>query len=162
MTCPNCGAAMRLKSDVDSFVCDFCGAVHVPDTNADGVRVLGEESGANCPICRTPLLHAAVSGRRIQYCETCRGMLIPMGYFVELTQELRAARGATIASTRPADERDLDRRIDCPQCGARMDTHRYGGPGNVIIDSCERCQVNWLDFGELGRIAHAPDPAPPL
>ncbi len=167
MTCPNCGAAMRLKSDVDSFVCDFCSAVHVPDTNSDGVRVLGEKSGATCPICRATsphagLVHASVGGRRIQYCETCRGTLIPMGYFVELTQELRAAGGATIASAHPAAERDLDRRIDCPQCGERMDTHRYGGPGNVIIDSCERCQMNWLDFGELGRIAHAPDPAPSL
>jgi Zn-finger nucleic acid-binding protein len=39
-----------------------------------------------------------------------------------------------------------------------MITHRYGGPGNVIIDSCERCQANWLDYGELARIVRAPDP----
>ncbi len=159
MNCPNCGAAMRLKTDADSFVCDFCHAVYVPDTNTDGVRVLGEESTAICPVCRTPLMHAAVAGRRIQYCEKCHGMLIPMGYFAALTQDLRAIRGALAASASPPDERDLDRRADCPQCGARMDTHRYGGPGNVIIDSCERCQVNWLDYGELARIVRSPDPA---
>ena len=33
----------------------------------------------------------------------------------------------------------------------------YGGPGNVVIDTCERCLVNWLDPGELRRIAIAPD-----
>jgi Zn-finger nucleic acid-binding protein len=32
-----------------------------------------------------------------------------------------------------------------------------GGPGNVVIDTCERCRVNWLDSGELRRIAVAPD-----
>jgi Zn-finger nucleic acid-binding protein len=35
--------------------------------------------------------------------------------------------------------------------------HIYAGPGNAVIDSCERCQVNWLDPGELRRIAVAPD-----
>jgi Zn-finger nucleic acid-binding protein len=38
-----------------------------------------------------------------------------------------------------------------------MDTHPYGGPGNVIIDDCERCEVNWLDYGELQRIVRAPE-----
>jgi Zn-finger nucleic acid-binding protein len=38
-----------------------------------------------------------------------------------------------------------------------MISHLYGGPGNVVIDSCERCLVNWLDAGELQRIAAAPD-----
>src|SRR5258708_12994574 len=85
-----------------------------------------------------------------------------MGFFEELTQELRAAGGATIASAHPAAERDLDRRIDCPQCGERMDTHRYGGPGNVILYSCTRCQGNWLDFSGLCRTSRAPHPPPPF
>jgi Zn-finger nucleic acid-binding protein len=38
-----------------------------------------------------------------------------------------------------------------------MIDHPYGGPGNVVIDTCERCGVNWLDPGELRRIAMAPD-----
>jgi Zn-finger nucleic acid-binding protein len=33
----------------------------------------------------------------------------------------------------------------------------YGGPGNVNLDSCERCSVIWLDRNELRRIALAPD-----
>ena len=32
-----------------------------------------------------------------------------------------------------------------------MSTHPYYGPGNVIIDSCETCNLVWLDFGELKR-----------
>jgi Zn-finger nucleic acid-binding protein len=38
-----------------------------------------------------------------------------------------------------------------------MDTHPYCGPGNVIIDTCESCSVNWLDYGELQRVIRAPD-----
>ena len=37
-----------------------------------------------------------------------------------------------------------------------METHPYYGPGNVIIDSCARCEFVWLDFGELKQIADAP------
>ena len=38
-----------------------------------------------------------------------------------------------------------------------MDTHLYAGPGNVVIESCDTCLLNWLDRGELMRIVHAPD-----
>lgn len=38
-----------------------------------------------------------------------------------------------------------------------MDTHYYGGPGNVILDSRSVCYWNWLDTGELWRIVRAPD-----
>jgi Zn-finger nucleic acid-binding protein len=36
-----------------------------------------------------------------------------------------------------------------------MQNHFYGGPGNLVIDTCERCHLNWLDPGELRRIARA-------
>jgi len=38
-----------------------------------------------------------------------------------------------------------------------MDTHYYAGPGNVIIDDCSQCFLNWLDHGELMRVVRAPD-----
>ena len=38
-----------------------------------------------------------------------------------------------------------------------METHFYNGPGNVIIDDCEHCELNWLDTGELMRVVRAPD-----
>ena len=44
----------------------------------------------------------------------------------------------------------------CPQCGARMATHIYGGPGNLVIDNCAACRLNWLDYHELARIESAP------
>jgi len=29
-----------------------------------------------------------------------------------------------------------------------MDTHFYSGAGNVIIESCDACELNWLDHGK--------------
>jgi Zn-finger nucleic acid-binding protein len=36
-----------------------------------------------------------------------------------------------------------------------MLNHVYGGPGNLVIDTCESCRLNWLDPGELRRLARA-------
>jgi Zn-finger nucleic acid-binding protein len=92
------------------------------------------------------------------YCEGCQGMLIQMGDLVPLTDDMRASRGGAAAYIgRPPDPKELDRSIDCPQCHRTMDTHPYCGPGNIILDTCETCEVHWLDRGELRRIAFAPD-----
>jgi Zn-finger nucleic acid-binding protein len=148
---------MRLDADKDYLICDYCGNIHFPDCNSDGVKVLGELSALACPLCTIALVHAATGGHRLLYCTRCRGMLISMGVFPSLIEGLRARRETDPNIPSPPDPKALQRRIRCPQCGNEMDTHRYGGPGNIIIDDCERCGLNWLDYGELQRIVTAPD-----
>jgi Zn-finger nucleic acid-binding protein len=157
MNCPSCGAAMHLKADAEFFVCEYCGNVHFPEPNSDGVRVLEEAASVRCPVCAVPLFNAAISGHRIQYCNRCHGMLIEMDIFMAIVQDLRARRQGSADAARQPDWKDLNRRLKCPRCGQQMDTHPYYGPGNVIIDDCERCLVNWLDYSELDRIVRAPD-----
>ena len=147
---------MRLESGSDSLCCDYCRSIYFPEADSSGVRILGEPSGESCPVCAVPLMHAALAKERIRYCPCCRGMLIPMGVFVSLIEELRTQAGGAGIQTAP-DRRDLQRKLDCPSCHRRMDTHFYEGPGNVIIDDCSPCFLNWLDHGELLRIVHAPD-----
>ena len=48
----------------------------------------------------------------------------------------------------------------CPYCTDPMNNHPYMGPGNIVIDTCSGCQVNWLDKGELQRAVMAPDHVP--
>jgi len=148
---------MRLKPDMTSFRCEYCQRVFLPDVNADdGVRVLGEPSGQDCPICAIGLVHATLNNIRICYCTKCHGMLVPMGALSALVDEVQGQqRGGTIQPR--ADAADLQRKINCPECHHRMDTHFYAGPGNVVIDSCENCCLTWLDGGELKRIAAAPE-----
>jgi len=148
---------MRLKADQVCFSCDYCGSIDVPDINADGVRVFDEPAELACPVCSTALMQAAAAGQRMLYCNVCHGMLISMGVFPVVIEDLKSQRASTAYNARPVDLRDLDRRLPCPKCGRQMDTHLYGGGGNVVIDDCENCGLNWLDYGELDRIVRAPD-----
>lgn len=79
-----------------------------------------------------------------------------MPVFLVLIPALRAQRGEAVEIATPPDPQRLDRQNFCPQCGRRMDTHYYAGGGNAIIDDCSRCELNWLDAGELTAIVHAP------
>ena len=156
MNCPSCGAPLRLEGHDESLSCDYCKSIYYAEKNDDGVRVLGDAAEESCPVCAVPLRHAILARERIRYCTRCRGALIPMDTFVVLVQELQSP-STKPAIPQPPDPRELQRRLRCPQCRQPMDTHYYGGPGNIIIDDCSKCFLNWLDAGELLRIARAPD-----
>jgi Zn-finger nucleic acid-binding protein len=159
MTCPSCGALLHLSENEESFRCEYCRSVYTPQPNDDDVRVLGEKSPLACPICALALEQAALAGHRVLYCTKCRGMLVSMTDFVALILELRATHTG-LGNVQPAaDRKGFDRHLTCPQCHQPMDTHFYEGPGNIIIDDCSRCFLNWLDQGELMRVVRAPDHA---
>lgn len=160
MTCPSCGAPMRLTAGQASLVCDYCKGVYFPDPEDDGVRILDEAEGASCPVCAVPLMNATLAGVRIRYCPRCRGTLVAMGRFETLIDALRSEKEAA-AALPLSDRAELTRKICCPQCKRPMETHFYGGGGNVVIDDCENCSLNWLDHGELKRIASAAGNAEP-
>jgi Zn-finger nucleic acid-binding protein len=148
---------MRLKPDMASFKCDYCQSVYFPDKNDDGVRVLDEPSGQNCPVCNSvPLVRAVLAKVPIIYCTGCHGMMVAMQALEGLVDQLRAGQGSEGASAAP-DTEDLHRKINCPQCHHPMDAHFYAGPGNAVINSCENCCLIWMDRGVLMRIVHASD-----
>ncbi len=157
MNCPTCGAPLALNPDKDYCRCDYCKGFYFPDRNEDGIRVFGTPAELKCPVCEIPLVHAAMGGVRFLYCGECRGALAFMPIFADFVAEMRTQLGVRMSPLTPPDPTELDRRLTCPQCHNRMDTHRYGGPGNVIVDSCSKCDLIWLDHGELLRIIHAPD-----
>ena len=157
MKCPNCGAPMQLRDGDDFLTCEYRTSTVYPEKTEEGVRVLSGASDFSCPVCNLALVHAALDERRIYYCGHCRGILIPMDAFVPLLEDLRARRDNSASVCRRPEESELRRQTTCPQCHGRMDTHYYAGPGNVVIDDCERCHWIWLDPGELTRIVHAPE-----
>jgi Zn-finger nucleic acid-binding protein len=157
MTCPGCGAAMHVATGKDFLICDYCGATHFPEANPDGVRVLGEVTESPCPRCEIPLVTAKLAGADVIFCNHCSGLLIAMDDFMPVVEELRSCHETSAYAGKQPDWGDLDRSTKCPKCGRTMDTHPYCGPGNVIIDTCEDCSVNWLDYGELQRVVRAPD-----
>jgi len=145
-----------MGTDNGVFRCDYCRNVVAPEKNDEGVSVLSEAPDAQaCPVCSIPLMQAALAKLPILYCGKCHGMLASMEVFPQLIAADRVQQRAGAAGP-SANPGDLRRTIACPHCHRPMEAHFYAGPGNVVIDTCETCSLNWLDHGELARIAHAP------
>jgi Zn-finger nucleic acid-binding protein len=158
VNCQHCGAPMKLFRERGYFFCEHCGAFHFPPASSDGVRLLGEaHEGMACPVCRAPLLLATLDDRYHGYrCGTCRGMLFLRSSFRQAIQSRRARALEPADPPRQLPREELARRLACPRCAQPMHTHPYYGPGNTVIDTCEPCDLIWLDPGELEQIIHAP------
>ena len=159
MNCRNCAASMELFDQRRYFFCRHCGTFEFLErTDGDGIQVLERRSDAlPCPLCRAPLARALLDRRHpVQYCERCRGVALERAAFAAAVVGRRSQ--ATGPGVEPAalDRKELDRRVTCPSCRKMMDVHPYFGPGNVIIDTCGKCDLVWLDFGELKQIEEAP------
>ena len=151
--CVNCGAPMQ-PGENGALVCSHCGSVDESGSVAYDLQILGA-SAVTCPQCATPLDDARIEGCPVRYCSSCQGVLVEMKYFVALSDAVRAhepRQGVAL----PRRQQPGDRTLPCPICAQPMLSHFYGGPGNIVLDTCEPCSVNWLDPGELRRIARAP------
>lgn len=158
MKCGSCGASTRFDGNRGLFICDYCRAEFVPPIGTDGVQVL-EPTKLHCPACQGFLSNSLIEKFPLHYCQSCWGLLVSMDDFLPLTETLRSYRHRPAAYIAPrGPQSDGPARV-CPKCSCTMNHHPYGGPGNVWIDTCERCSVNWLDKGELQKIVSAPDPA---
>ena len=146
---------MRMSGGLMSLRCDYCKNMVYTPPDDEGVRFLEELDELLCPVCAVPMWNAAVTSVPVRACKKCRGMLVAMGAFQGLIDQVR---GANPGSEIPVsdDGSDLSRRLECPQCHHAMEAHFYYGGGHVVMDDCERCELNWLDGGALMRIVHAP------
>jgi Zn-finger nucleic acid-binding protein len=157
MNCRNCGAAMQPVGGAAYFRCNHCGTFEFPQATDEGVASAGEVSRFACPVCRQSLGTAAIEGHPIFYCGVCRGFLTTNPEFSGILLHRRARQGDQPAVPRSLDPAELRRRVGCPKCKKAMDAHPYGGGGNVVIDTCHRCHLVWLDAGEMETIArHRP------
>jgi Zn-finger nucleic acid-binding protein len=156
ISCENCGAPMKPVPNRDYFYCEYCSSFAFPEPSPDGVVVLGERGDVDCPICSTTLSTASVAEVRVLHCVECRGVMVEQEAFSTIVRFLRAQATGEPDPVRPVNREELEREIACPCCGRTMETHPYYGPGNVVIDNCARCELIWLDYGELAAIRDAP------
>jgi Zn-finger nucleic acid-binding protein len=141
------------------YQCGHCHSVHMLEAPAvEGVRIVARRAdAAACPFCDSPLAYALLDETfSVEHCERCRGVSIPRRSFAEAVLRMRARQTGPGATPPPTDTRDLTRKMVCPTCRATMDTRRYDGPGNIVIDACQNCDRIWLDYGELQRVIAAP------
>jgi Zn-finger nucleic acid-binding protein len=146
---------MHMSSDRASLCCDYCKSIQVPEADDLGVRYFDELPELQCPVCTVPLWNSTLTGISIGACKQCRGLLIKMPTFEDLIEQVRTEHPGTVMTV-GGDAADVSRKLECPSCHHTMDTHFYYGGGHVVMEDCERCNVNWLDGGALLRIVHAP------
>lgn len=156
MNCQNCGAPMKLEPGRRYFICEYCTSLYFPEEGEDGLRVLGTQLETGCPVCRLPLVLAWIGDTEVGHCTRCRGSLLPQQSFLVTINYLRAGASLPPAPLQPLNREELQRKLSCPRCRQPLDTHPYGGPGNVVVDNCPRCHLIWLDYRELTRIVSAP------
>ena len=159
MNCRNCGATMKLVDGRDYFVCEYCTAFYFPNADpasVDGVQVLGERSELACPVCEQTLVAGTIDKRRVLHCERCRGVLATNAEFVEIVKSRRSKYSGPDLRPTPLDQKQLKRSLRCPACRSAMDTHPYYGPGAIVVDTCPRCFLIWLDHGEIAVIEQSP------
>jgi len=145
---------MQADRETGVLACGHCGS----SEQLAGIAALIEIVAASdtmCPTCQTPLSSGKLDGRPLSFCKQCEGLLIEMENFVAVIDAARA-REEQSGTIPPRRQAPGDRTINCPGCHRPMLSHFYGGPGNLVIDTCERCHLNWLDPEELRRIARAP------
>ncbi len=158
MNCSNCGAPLTPVPGRDYFQCKHCETVNFPEPladSADAVTPLSEPGEHDCPVCFEKLSLGSIAGYAISYCDQCRGVLTTNGDFPHIVRQ-RRAECPPAAEPAPLDPEELERRIDCPGCGQRMQTHPYHGGGNAVIDTCLDCCLIWFDAGELAAIVEVP------
>jgi Zn-finger nucleic acid-binding protein len=164
VNCSNCGAPLTPVPGRDYLQCKHCETVSFPEPladSADGVTPLGEPAEHACPVCFERLVLGSIAGYEVSYCEPCRGVLTTNADFPQIVRK-RREECPPAESAAPLNPEELNRRIDCPACGQRMETHPYHGGGNAVIDPCVSCHLIWFDAGELAAIVAAPRRAPRL
>jgi Zn-finger nucleic acid-binding protein len=156
MNCNNCGAPMKLVLDRQHFYCEYCASILYPQENEDGIRILDQESNTPCPVCDIPLVYGYIGNTQILTCQKCKGILFDMEIFLMVINYIRANSTDPVLTLPAVNLDEMKRAVSCPECGQRMSTHPYGGPGNLIVDNCIHCNLLWLDYKELERIFRAP------
>ena len=155
MNCKNCGAPLVLEWEKEYFYCEFCKTIHFPEPNKDYVRSLEYPSALNCPVCHQPLVQALLDQTHVLHCTRCKGILIDTFAFFPTILFIRGRVNKLELPPRLLQKEELTRELSCPNCRAKMDTHPYAGPGNIVIDTCNICDLNWLDYGEFYRAVNA-------
>jgi Zn-finger nucleic acid-binding protein len=140
------------------FHCPDCNQYEFPEPcETENIVAIGKTTGFQCPKCPQSLV-VGLFNEQIQvcFCENCKGFVIDSESLGNLVTRLRSDYAGRDDIPTPIDPSQMDHRELCPACVEPMDVHPYYGPGSIVIDTCMRCQLAWLDHGELGRIVRAP------
>jgi Zn-finger nucleic acid-binding protein len=116
------------------------------------IKVTDQGAEIICPRCGVEMVFGELLRTKIVACNKCHGILVQTADFGLMVDVLRRDYVGTEDKPRPIDSHDLEVVVQCPACWNKMEVHPYCGPGNIVIDSCAKCCLVWLDGGELVRV----------
>jgi Zn-finger nucleic acid-binding protein len=112
-----------------------------------------------CRKCNEVMVLIQADGVRYRECPGCFGRLIGN---LDLKKVLRATTTAGESEAQQSDaivdlaalvtESDTKQEIRCPRCLEPMGKGRLHQLVPVVVDTCKKCQMTWLDAGELKLI----------
>src|SRR5512141_3021002 len=120
MNCKQCGAPMSVEEGRNFFHCEYCGGDEVPDANQDGVALLDEISPYIFPMCREPLVAAAVKEVRIFACPHCSGNLIDQAKMLPILSQAKPLEPTSETLHFIPNKSELERTAACPSCQKTM------------------------------------------
>lgn len=103
-----------------------------------------------CPVCRqVSLERETYEGFNLHKCPQCLGVLIPRLRADGITRNVKDVPRdleQEVLLERGADTRKL---LSCTKCGNHMQKLNKSRPTPFQIDHCRKCDVYWMDGGEL-------------
>ncbi|GIW99218.1 MAG: hypothetical protein KatS3mg111_2551 [Pirellulaceae bacterium] len=107
-----------------------------------------------CPKCSVKLERTQYEHFGIRQCPRCHGMLMRRDRVQAIRNRRETPPEALVEeiAQSPADA-DAQHRLRCPECRVTMRKERRRmGPTEFWVDVCPRCDLIWLDVGELAML----------
>jgi uncharacterized protein len=105
-----------------------------------------------CPKCQATMERVAVGAIDVDRCTGCHGIWFDL---LEDDRVRAAGQAAAIdvGDAAAGQERDPQRRIDCPRCHTRLISMVDVEQPDIRFESCKFCYGRFLDAGELRGLA---------
>ncbi len=110
-----------------------------------------------CPKCKIPLTREIYEGLPIHGCKQCLGHLLSAARLKAIKtrrdKKIDDFRSEIKTERVPPQAGDTAERLRCPKCRSGMEKRsKPFGPTEFHIDLCRRCDLYWLDVGELAKL----------
>lgn len=105
-----------------------------------------------CPVCKVKLTRKKYEDVAIHQCESCHGNLLKFNRLKQIETRRDKNEQELMDELVNAAE-DNSQKIRCSNCMSNMEKRRKQiGPWDFTIDRCNKCQLIWLDAGELAKM----------
>lgn len=107
-----------------------------------------------CPNCKVKLERTQYEGVNIETCGQCKGSLVRKAKETAIKNRREKTKDDLLSELVASDGADTTEKIRCPRCLSNMQkrTVKLGDQDGFITDTCKKCELVWLDEGEIAKV----------